>query len=215
MTDLDKSHAAEGGVPESAPPPAAGPMPFFPAPPGRHTTPPAGVPLSGGPSAGRVPDGGVPVGTVAPPLVPSQVGGRHQHGPQAAGEPTAPQPTPPAGAPQPQAAAVVKGRITIEDEVVEKIAALAALEVDGVAALSERIQGVRVHTRDNEVALDLTIVVEYGCVIMDVAKLVKTNVARVTSLMLGMRVTAVNVVVDDVRMPGQASGRPVPDGVAG
>jgi uncharacterized alkaline shock family protein YloU len=211
MTDLDDSHAAEGAGPESAPPPAAGrPLPFFPAPPGRHATPPAGVPLSGGPPAAGAPDGRVPVGPAAPPVVPARGDGRHQRGPGAAKEtaaplsapPAAPQSAPPAGAPQPQSAAVVKGRITIEDEVVERIAALAALEVAGVAALSERAQGVRVHARDNEVALDLTVVVEYGCVIMDVAKLVKTNVARVTSLMLGMRVTAVNVVIDDVRQPG-------------
>ncbi|SEG89187.1 Uncharacterized conserved protein YloU, alkaline shock protein (Asp23) family [Thermomonospora echinospora] len=203
MSDLDDSRAVEDGVPGSAPPPAAGPMPFFPAPPGRHATPPAGIPLSGSPSEAGA------AGAMPPPLLPSQVGGRHQrHGSGAAGEPAAPLPAPPAEQVPPQAAAVVKGRITIEDEVIEKIAALAALEVDGVAAPSERAPGVRVHAQGNEVALDLAVVVEYGCVIMDVAKLVKTNVARVVSLMLGMRVTAVNVVVDDVRVPGEDVHRP-------
>ncbi|REE94696.1 Asp23/Gls24 family envelope stress response protein [Thermomonospora umbrina] len=210
MSDLEQSPSADGADPGATRSEAA-PMPFFPAPPARHTTPPTGVALSGGPpSAGSSAVGSSAVGTLAPPMAPpqvSQVSGRHQRAVRPLPAPTEPETAPPAGNAQPGTAAVVKGRITIEDEVVEKIAALAALEVDGVASLSERIQGVRVHTRDNEVALDLTIVVEYGTVIMDVAKLVKTNVARVTSLMLGMRVTAVNVVIDDVRMPGQGVGR--------
>ena len=45
------------------------------------------------------------------------------------------------------------------------------------------------------------IAVEYGCVIKDVAQAVQANVARVTGLMLGTRVAAVNVSVGDVRMP--------------
>jgi uncharacterized alkaline shock family protein YloU len=130
----------------------------------------------------------------------------------------------------------VKGRITIEDQVIEKIAALAALEVAGVAgsaactawsdtskagkAGKEGKEGgapapaaagaeapgtgrpdVRIHLHDNEVTLDLSVTVEYGCVIMDVAKQIKTSVARVISQMLGMRVVAVNVSVEDVRAP--------------
>ncbi|WP_207400062.1 Asp23/Gls24 family envelope stress response protein [Actinomadura fibrosa] len=129
----------------------------------------------------------------------------------------------------------VEGRITIEDEVIEKIAAIAALEVAGVVALTGRpgpgpgpapgpvsaqgaaqgaeplrrpepaAGGVRIRLHDDEVTLDLGIAVEYGSVIMDVATVVKANVARVAGLMLGMRVAAVNVAVEDVRMPGPRS----------
>jgi uncharacterized alkaline shock family protein YloU len=117
---------------------------------------------------------------------------------------------------------VVKGRIKIENEVVEKIAALAALEVPGVAALGgdaartiesvrSRIadghqhggQAVKARMKDSEISLDVTIVVEYGSVVMEVARVVKNNVARIVSVMLGLRVTEVNVTVDDVRMPGE------------
>jgi uncharacterized alkaline shock family protein YloU len=117
---------------------------------------------------------------------------------------------------------VVKGRIKVEDEVVEKIAALAALEVEGIAGLGgdiERVmesvrsrigvgqrrgdQGVKAKIQDNEVSLDVTVVVEYGSIVMEVAKAVKSNVARVTSRMLGMRVTSVNITVDDVHIPGE------------
>jgi uncharacterized alkaline shock family protein YloU len=128
----------------------------------------------------------------------------------------------------PQSAAVVKGRIKIEDEVAEKVAALAALEVDGVADLGgdaeralesvrERIgvgqrrgnQGVRAKVTDREVAIDVTVVVEYGRVAMEVATAVKANVARQANHMLGMRVTEVNVTVDDVSLPGERR-RPSP-----
>ncbi|MFC4060357.1 Asp23/Gls24 family envelope stress response protein [Planomonospora corallina] len=116
------------------------------------------------------------------------------------------------------AAAVVKGRITVADEVVEKVAALATLEVAGVAGLGTdpgrlaeavreraagRFRGVSAHVQDRTVAVDVAIVAEYGHVVMDVAGEVKTNVARTVSRMLGMRVVEVNVTVDDVRLPGE------------
>ncbi|NUR88226.1 MAG: Asp23/Gls24 family envelope stress response protein [Nonomuraea sp.] len=122
----------------------------------------------------------------------------------------------------PSAQATVKGRIKVEDEVVEKVAALAALEVSGVAdmggdlarafeSVRDRIgfgsrrgnQGVDARILDRQVAIDVTIVVEYGHVVMEVAAEVKANVARSVSRMLGMRVTEVNVTVDDVRLPGE------------
>ncbi|MGC5013041.1 Asp23/Gls24 family envelope stress response protein [Streptosporangium sp. DT93] len=144
-------------------------------------------------------------------------------------------PAPPVSSPA--AGAVVKGRIKVADEVVEKVAALAALEVAGVAELRDdssraaepsRLRagsdsgsgsgfgsgsgsggtrrgprGVSAHVQDRTAAVDVTIVTEYGHVVMDVANEVKTNVARTISLMLGMRVVEVNVNVDDVRLPGE------------
>ncbi|WP_326823651.1 Asp23/Gls24 family envelope stress response protein [Streptosporangium sp. NBC_01756] len=134
---------------------------------------------------------------------------------------------------EPVAAAVVKGRIKVADEVVEKVAALATLEVAGVADLGagpvgmvqpvrERAgiatgsgagrsrHGVSAHVQERTVAVDVAIVAEYGHVVMDVANEVKTSVARTVSRMLGMRVVEVNVNVDDVRLPGE--DRPeVPD----
>ena len=127
----------------------------------------------------------------------------------------APQPRPdpsPVGAPE------VKGRISIADEVVEKVAGLAAMEVDGVADLGgdferavesvrERIglgnkrgdQGVKADVKGQEVAISVTVMVEFGYVVLDVARQVQLNVARKTQRMLGLRVVEVNVAVDDVR----------------
>jgi uncharacterized alkaline shock family protein YloU len=150
-------------------------------------------------------------------------GGGTESGTEVASAPFFPAPPPEASATAPPpAAAVVKGRITIEDEVAEKVAALAALEVDGVADLGGDIertletvrgrigvgqrrgnQGVRAKVTDREVALDVVIVVEYGRIAMEVATAVKANVARQANHMLGMRVTEVNVTVDDVSLPGE------------
>jgi uncharacterized alkaline shock family protein YloU len=125
---------------------------------------------------------------------------------------TAPQPAPREVAPE------VKGRIRIADEVVEKVAALAAMEVPGVADLGgdiaralesvrERVgignkrgdQGVKAEVKGQEVAINVTIMVEFGHVVMEVARQVQANVAAQTNRMLGLRVVEVNVTVDDVR----------------
>jgi uncharacterized alkaline shock family protein YloU len=135
--------------------------------------------------------------------------------------------------------AEVRGRIDVADEVVEKVAALAALEVEGVADLGgdferavesvrERIgigqrrgdQGVKAKITGREVAVDVTIMIEYGHVVMEVARAVKNNVASQTNRMLGLSVVEVNVTVDDVRMPqppkrderGDRGDRPEGDG---
>jgi uncharacterized alkaline shock family protein YloU len=116
--------------------------------------------------------------------------------------------------------AEVKGRIEVADEVVEKVAGLAAMEVEGVADLGgdiaraiesvrERIgigqkrgdQGIKARISGRDVAIDVTIMIEYGHVVMDVAREVKHNVAVQANRMLGLRVVEVNVTVDDVRMP--------------
>lgn len=112
----------------------------------------------------------------------------------------------------------VKGRIHIADEVVEKVAGLAALEVEGVAdvggdveraleSVRERIgignkrgdQGIKADVEGNKVTVDVTVVVEFGHVVLEVARQVQRNVARKTQRMLGLDVAEVNVTVDDVR----------------
>ncbi|MBO2452747.1 Asp23/Gls24 family envelope stress response protein [Actinomadura barringtoniae] len=193
MTELDKGYSGNGG---EGPRPEVRSMPFFPGPSGQAVPQSTGAPLT------------------PPPLVPAQApGGRHSQ-PRDTSDHVPMQPL--EGREPASAGSLVKGRITIEDEVIEKIATLAALEVTGVAQLVGRLEpgdephlgpggrGVRIHVHDNEVTLDLSVIMEYGSVIMDVAKVVKTNVARVVGLMLGMRIVAVNVAVEDVRMPAEA-----------
>jgi uncharacterized alkaline shock family protein YloU len=207
MSDLDKgTSTTDSGTGGSGP--EAGTTPFLSAPPSLGVKAPASAEASKPSAAGRhaqaATESPAPVST--PTSVPKQ----------------APAPDAEAATQSPAASgAVVKGQITIEDEVVEKIAALAALEVEGIADLGgdvERViesvrsrigvgqrrgdQGVKAEIQNNEVTLDVVVVVEYGAIVMDVAKAVKGNVARVVSRMLGMRVTSVNVTVDDVHVPG-------------
>jgi uncharacterized alkaline shock family protein YloU len=103
-------------------------------------------------------------------------------------------------------AAVVKGRVQIEDTVVEKIAALAAVEVSGVFGLGGSTERVHARIEDRQVWIHAVIVIEYGAVVIDVARAVKASVARAVSRMLGLRVVEVNVTVDDVAMPRQPGG---------
>ncbi len=143
----------------------------------------------------------------------------------------------PAPAPAPAPAAVartgaeVQGRIHIADEVVEKVAGLAAMEVPGVADLGgdmeralesvrERIgigskrgdQGVKAEVKGHEVSVSVTIMVEFGHVVLEVARQVQANVARQTARMLGLRVVEVNVTVDDVRTARhRRAGEPAPE----
>ncbi|MGI8593554.1 MAG: Asp23/Gls24 family envelope stress response protein [Solirubrobacteraceae bacterium] len=113
-----------------------------------------------------------------------------------------------------------RGKTTIADGVVTKVAAIAAREVPGVHALGggaartlgamgqrvgisdERTQGVSVETGESEAAVDLTVVVEYGESIPQVAGLLRDNISKRIEGMTGLRVTEVNVTVNDLHFPG-------------
>ncbi|MBT2214039.1 MULTISPECIES: Asp23/Gls24 family envelope stress response protein [Actinomadura] len=204
MTDPDQGRAGTGGEPRAE----AGSLPFYPGPPGRPGPLPPGAPLPA-PPASLIPHMPAPSSAHTPLTL-------HGGAPAPGAAPPVPRPAPdaqPDARPDAGDAAPVDGRITIDDEVVEKLVAMAALEVRGVAGLvahpgqdgGRGAGGVRVRMHDDEVTLDLGIAVGYGSVIMEVARVVKANVARVAGLMLGMRVAAVNVAVEDVRMPAGAA----------
>ena len=72
-------------------------------------------------------------------------------------------------------------------------------------------QGIKAKVNGREVTLDVIIMIEYGHVVMDVARNVKYNVAHQTARMLGLRVVEVNVIVDDVRLPGAPKPVEEPD----
>ncbi|WP_168220953.1 Asp23/Gls24 family envelope stress response protein [Actinomadura sp. WMMA1423] len=218
MTGLDKRHTgnAEQGQ--------EGAGPRFPgAPGGRPETDPSSAPPPPGAPAHSMPSQTMPSQTMPSQNMPSQ-GLSAQGTPLSAPPPAAARQTVPPprdvrssgpnavpmtlhGSPG-DLSAPVEGRITIGNAVIGKIAAFAALEVDGVAGLTLRDEpaatGVRVVQNDDEVTLDVAIAVEYGTVIRDVATMVKANVARVAAMMLGTRVAAVNVSVEDVRQAARA-----------
>jgi uncharacterized alkaline shock family protein YloU len=113
-----------------------------------------------------------------------------------------------------------KGNTTIADGVVQKIAGVSAAEVSGVYALGggaartigairERIpgssqsvsQGVVVEVGEQQAAIDLDLVAEYGVSIVELSRGVRRNVITAVEGMTGLEVTEVNVSVNDVHLP--------------
>ena len=112
------------------------------------------------------------------------------------------------------------GATTIADTVVTKVAGIAAREAPGVHALGggasralgamtqrvglgdERTQGVSVEVGEREAAVDLTVVVDYGESIPQVAQAIRENVIKRIEGITGLTVTEVNVTVNDLYFPG-------------
>ncbi len=105
-----------------------------------------------------------------------------------------------------------KGDIHISNQVLAGIAATAARDVDGVMALSGgrltsshgQIQGkklgssVDVEVEGDRITVNLSILVQYGCVIPDVARAVQESVADALEKATGLTVNNVNVHVAGV-----------------
>ncbi|MER7202249.1 Asp23/Gls24 family envelope stress response protein [Streptomyces sp. CB01635] len=112
-------------------------------------------------------------------------------------------------------------KTTIADGVVAKIVGTAAREVPGIhnlgagmarafGAVRERVpggdtggvgRGVKVEVGERQAALNIDVVVEYGCPIVDVAAEVRVNVISAVERMTGLEVIEVNLVIDDVNLP--------------
>ena len=67
---------------------------------------------------------------------------------------------------------------------------------------SSQNQGVAVEVGERQAAVDLTLVVEYGVSITDLAQGVRDNVIDRVETMTGLEVTEVNIDVTDVYIPG-------------
>lgn len=105
-----------------------------------------------------------------------------------------------------------KGIIRIADNVVAVIASIAALETDGIAAMSggiaegiaKRVSGKQVQKGvdvqlDNESAvINLRIVVQYGSKIDEVCKAAQRHVKDTVENMTGIKINEVNIKVDGV-----------------
>jgi uncharacterized alkaline shock family protein YloU len=116
-----------------------------------------------------------------------------------------------------------RGSTTIEDGVVSKVAGVAAQEVDGVRMGGSTSQsadsllgsitggssggsasrGVSVEVGELEAAVDLAMTVEYGRSVHQIAEAVRNNVIRRVEDLVGLRVTEVNISVEDIFFPHQ------------
>jgi uncharacterized alkaline shock family protein YloU len=113
-----------------------------------------------------------------------------------------------------------RGSTHIDQSVVAKIAGVSAQEIEGVqmggsaqrtvGGLMDRIgggggqgRGVSVEVGEVETAVDLTLAIEYGKAIPQITEAVRRNVIDRVESLVGLKVTEVNIKVDNVFFPGE------------
>ena len=106
------------------------------------------------------------------------------------------------------------GTVKIADDVVAMIAALAATEVDGVAAMNGNVanellskvgvkglaKGVRVDIYNKKVKVELAVIIEYGFNIPATCQQVQVKVKSAIENMTGLEVTDVNVRISGIHV---------------
>lgn len=110
-----------------------------------------------------------------------------------------------------------RGTTTIVDDVVATVAGIAAAGIPGVYALGggaaralgsirdaigqkDLTQGISVEVGQTQVAVDLTMVVEYPFALQEVAGNVRDAVFTAVEDLVGMEVTEVNVTITDIHI---------------
>ncbi len=107
-----------------------------------------------------------------------------------------------------------KGEIVIANDVIGVIAGLAAVEVEGVAAMAGDItkelisklskkalsNGVKVDVLDDEVSLAVSVTLKYGYNVMEVSKKIQEKVKVAVENMTGLTVAGVNVRVAGIEV---------------
>ena len=102
-----------------------------------------------------------------------------------------------------------EGQISFADDVVAVIAGLAAIEIDGVVAMSGGVadgiaemlgrknltRGVKVEVGSSEAAIDLDLIARYGACIPEVARKVQENVKTAVQNMTNVTVSRVDLVI--------------------
>ena len=106
------------------------------------------------------------------------------------------------------------GTVKIADDVVAMIAALAATEVDGVAAMNGNVakellskvgvkglaKGVKVDILNKKVKVALAVIMEYGFNIPTTCQSVQSKVKNAIENMTGLEVTDVNIRIAGISM---------------
>ena len=106
------------------------------------------------------------------------------------------------------------GEVEINDDVIAVIAAVAAMEVEGVASMAGNItadivaklgmkklsKGVKVTVSENSMVIDLSLNLEYGTNILEASKAVQSKVKSSVENMTGFNVDVVNVNIASVEV---------------
>jgi len=103
--------------------------------------------------------------------------------------------------------------LSVNTEVIEKIAEIATKEVSGVAGLSKKsidlkgvvktakpFKGIKVESVNGAIKINVYICVENNVIVKDVAEKVQENVKEKIQNMTNTAVTKVNVIVADVKI---------------
>lgn len=106
--------------------------------------------------------------------------------------------------------------LSINTEVLEKIAAIAAKEIDGVAGLSKKaidlkgavknknaFKGIKVESVNGALKITAFIALKQGANIKEVAEKVQANIKDKIQNMTGTAVTSVNVNIADIEFPAE------------
>jgi uncharacterized alkaline shock family protein YloU len=101
------------------------------------------------------------------------------------------------------------GQITVAPEVLETVARLTTLAVPGVVRLATppgvqrllRLDGVRIEVAGNSVRAQVYVVAGPDVSLLNVGRQIQSEVTRAIQDMIGMRVEAVDVHIEDVTYP--------------
>ena len=107
------------------------------------------------------------------------------------------------------------GQVTVDEDVITKVAGYAALECYGIVAMSSKrakdglvqwlgrenlSKGIQIRMVDDMLDVDLFIIVEYGISIAEVCKTIVDTVRYKLESMTGVKVRRVNISVEGVRV---------------
>jgi uncharacterized alkaline shock family protein YloU len=105
------------------------------------------------------------------------------------------------------------GAISMSEDVVATIAGLAARQVSGLFSLGKPrlvsfggdspTRGVAAEVGDKEAALDLDVVIDYGCDLKATAEQLRKLIGDEVDRMAGRKVVEVNINVVDIHLPEQ------------
>ena len=82
--------------------------------------------------------------------------------------------------------------------------------VDGIAGMFGKKspgKGIKVEKKDNLVYIDMSVIMQYGCKIHEVARVMQARVREAVENMTGMEVAAVNVNVLGVSLGKESDGK--------
>ncbi|MBU0701612.1 Asp23/Gls24 family envelope stress response protein [bacterium] len=106
------------------------------------------------------------------------------------------------------------GSVKVSDEVIATIASVAATQIEGVAGMSEGIvdglakiitggqatKGIKVSVGEEEAAIDISVIVEYGYSIAEIGRKIQECVKNAVESMTGLKVVEVNVYIQGVHL---------------